>query len=209
MKKVLISLGLLTLTDCALADGIEDLTTFLKTTQTATGSFEQTVYSRGEEQKNQAGSGDFSFLRPGCFRWHYRAPFEEVMVSDGKTLWLYDKELEQVTVKRLTAALPATPASLLFGNNDFHKDFNVKNLDTEGDDFHWIVATPKDEASTFSEVRIAFKGAKPVKMQLEDNFGQETRLVFTQIETNVPMKAKDFHFEPSKGVEVLEDKTFF
>ena len=130
------------------------------------------------------------------------------MVSDGKTLWLYDKELEQVTVKRLTAALPATPASLLFGNNDFSKDFLVKNWDSD-DGLARIVATPKDEASTFQEVRIAFKNALPAKMELKDSFGQETRLTFSNVQQNVSMKADDFQFVIPKGVEVLEDKTAF
>lgn len=193
---------------CATAAGLDDLKSFLKTTQTATGAFEQKVFSRGQEEKTQAGSGDFAFLRPGCFRWQYTQPFEEEMVSDGKTLWLYDKELEQVTVKRLTAALPATPASLLFGSNDFSKDFNVKNLDSD-DGLQWIVATPKDETSSFQEVRIAFKNALPAQMHLKDSFGQETRLTFTDVLKNVNMKAEDFRFVVPKGVEVLEDKTAF
>ena len=207
MKKWFVSLAAL-VSMTATAAGLDDLKAFLNTTQTATGAFEQKVFSRGQEEKTQAGSGDFAFLRPGCFRWQYRLPFEEEMVSDGKTLWLYDKELEQVTVKQLTAALPATPASLLFGNNDFSKDFHVKNWATD-DGLNWIVATPKDEASTFAEVRIAFKSALPAKMELKDAFGQETRLTFKDVQKNVPMKAEDFHFVVPKGVEVLEDKTVF
>ena len=200
--------ALLAVATSATAAGLDDLKTFLNTTQTATGAFEQKVFSRGQEEKTQAGSGEFAFLRPGCFRWQYTLPFEEEMVSDGQTLWLYDKELEQVTVKRLMAAMPATPASLLFGNNDFSRDFNVKNLDTD-DGLAWIIATPKDEASTFTEVRIAFKSALPAKMELKDSFGQETRLTFDRVKKNVSMKAEDFKFVPPKGVEVLEDKTMF
>lgn len=207
MKAWLVSMAALA-TMTASAAGLDDLKAFLNTTQTATGAFEQKVFSRGQEEKTQAGSGDFAFLRPGCFRWQYTLPFEEEMVSDGKTLWLYDKELEQVTVKRLTAALPATPASLLFGNNDFSKDFLVKNWDSD-DGLAWIVATPKDEASTFQEVRIAFKNALPAKMELKDSFGQETRLTFSNVQQNVSMKADDFQFVIPKGVEVLEDKTAF
>lgn len=207
MRKWLLT-ALLAVATSATAAGLDDLNTFLNTTQTATGAFEQKVFSRGQEEKTQAGSGEFAFLRPGCFRWQYTLPFEEEMVSDGQTLWLYDKELEQVTVKRLMAAMPATPASLLFGNNDFSRDFKVKNLDTD-DGLAWIVATPKDEASTFTEVRIAFKSALPAKMELKDSFGQETRLTFDNVKKNVSMKAKDFKFVPPKGVEVLEDKTMF
>ena len=207
MRKWLLT-ALLDVATSATAAGLDDLKAFLNTTQTATGAFEQKVFSRGQEEKTQAGSGEFAFLRPGCFRWQYTLPFEEEMVSDGQTLWLYDKELEQVTVKRLMAAMPATPASLLFGNNDFSRDFNVKNLVTD-DGLAWIIATPKDEASTFTEVRIAFKSALPAKMELKDSFGQETRLTFDHVKKNVSMKAEDFKFVPPKGVEVLEDKTMF
>ena len=88
------------------------------------------------------------------------------------------------------------------------KDFLVKNWDSDVG-LAWIVATPKDEASTFQEVRIAFKNALPAKMELKDSFGQETRLTFSNVQQNVSMKADDFQFVIPKGVEVLEDKTAF
>lgn len=209
MKKrvlaVFCSLALTAASACAA--GLDELTVFLKNTTSATGEFSQTVKdAQGREDAQAAGQGRFAFLRPGCFSWHYAVPFEERMVSDGKTLWLYDTELAQVTVKKLTAALPASPASLLFGQNDFTKDFNVKNLPSK-DDLAWVIATPKDSASAFAEVRIAFDKNLPREMTLKDNFGQETRLVFKNVQTNVKLNKNQFTFKIPAGVDVLEDKS--
>ena len=134
------------------------------------------------------------------------APFEELMVSDGKTLWLYDTELAQVTVKKLTQALPATPASILFGDNDFTKDFTVTEVKTN-DGLNWIRAIPKDNASSFAEVRIAFKSQLPQIMILKDNFGQETHLRFDDVKTNAKLQKSAFTFKIPDGVDVLEDRS--
>ena len=179
------------------AAATDDLGRFLKSVTSAQGTFEQKVFTREGENKDAAGTGTFAFQRPGKFRWHYSAPFEELMLTDGKTLWLYDTELAQVTVKALRGAIPASPASLLFGEKDFRRDFNVENLPS------------KDESSAFSEVRIGFKAGLPREMTLKDNFGQQTHLTFGEFKTNVKLKASDFTFKVPKGVDVLEDKTAF
>ena len=209
MQKKLLTLAVLA--SCSLsavAGALNDLNSFLKNTQSATGQFEQKVITDKGENPDGAGQGTFKFLRPGCFSWHYEAPFEELMMSNGKTLWLYDVEMAQVTVKKLTSALPATPASILFGNNNFSKDFEVKELPSQKG-LNWLLATPKDSNSAFSEVRIAFKQKLPVQMILKDNFGQRTELVFTGVKGNVPMKKTDFDFKVPKGVDVLEDRSAF
>ncbi len=190
----------------AYAGGLEDLSHFLKNTTSATGTFSQRVLTDKGENAQGAGEGDFAFLRPGCFRWHYDAPFEELMVSDGKTLWLYDTELAQVTVKKLTKALPSTPASILFGDNDFTRDFNVSEVKTD-DGLNWIKAIPKDNASSFAEVRIAFKSQLPKAMILKDNFGQETHLSFDDVKTNAKLKKSAFTFKIPAGVDVLQDRS--
>ena len=192
----------------SMAAATDDLSHFLKTVTSAQGSFEQKVFTRDGENKEAAGSGDFAFLRPGKFKWHYNAPFEELIVTDGKTLWLYDTELAQVTVKPLTGAIPASPASLLFGAQDFRKDFNVID-EARKDGLDWLRATPKSDTSAFSEVRIGFKDGLPQQMVLKDNFGQETHLTFKDFKTNVKLNASNFVFKVPKGVDVLEDKSAF
>ena len=192
----------------SMAAATDDLSHFLKTVTSAQGNFEQKVFTRDGENKEAAGSGDFAFLRPGKFKWHYNAPFEELIVTDGKTLWLYDTELAQVTQKALSGAIPASPASLLFGAQDFRQDFHVENLASD-DGLQWLKATPKDDSNAFSEVRIGFKNGLPQKMSLWDNFGQETRLNFENFQTNVKFKATDFTFKVPKGVDVLKDNSAF
>ena len=189
-----------------MAAATDDLERFLNSVTSAQGTFEQTVFTREGENKDAAGSGDFAFLRPGKFRWHYNAPFEELIQTNGKTLWLYDTELAQVTVKKLTQALPATPASILFGDNDFTKDFTVTEVKTN-DGFNWIRAIPKDNASSFAEVRIAFKSQLPQIMILKDNFGQETHLRFDDVKTNAKLQKSAFTFKIPDGVDVLEDRS--
>ncbi len=186
----------------------DDLERFLNSVTSAQGTFEQTVFTREGENKDAAGSGDFAFLRPGKFRWHYNAPFEELIQTNGKTLWLYDTELAQVTVKALSGAIPASPASLLFGARDFRKDFDVQNLPAK-DGLDWLKATPKDASSGFSEVTIGFKAGLPWQMVLTDNFGQQTRLTFSDFKTNTKLKASDFEFKVPKGVDVLKDNSAF
>ena len=196
-------------TGSAFAAATDDLQHFLKNTSSATGRFTQSVVGKdGVAVSNGASEGEFSFSRPGKFRWHYLTPYEELMITNGKTLWLYDTELEQVTIKTLTTALPATPASLLFGNTDFSKDFNVKDIASK-DALAWLVATPKDSASSFSEVRIGFMKQLPAAMILRDNFGQETHLLFSDVKRNVEIQRSLFEFKVPKGVEVLEDKSAF
>ena len=202
---ILASAGLM-VANHAYCGGLEDLSHFLKNTTSATGTFSQRVLTDKGESAQGAGEGDFAFLRPGCFRWHYEAPFEELMVSDGKTLWLYDTELAQVTVKKLTQALPATPPSILFGDNDFTKDFTVTEVKTN-DGLNWIRAIPKDNASSFAEVRIAFKSQLPQIMILKDNFGQETHLRFDDVKTNAKLQKSAFTFKIPDGVDVLEDRS--
>lgn len=192
----------------AQAAATDDLSHFLKSVTNAQGSFEQKVFTREGENKEAAGSGEFAFSRPGKFRWHYDAPFEELIVTDGKTLWLYDTELAQVTVKPLTGAIPASPASLLFGAQDFRKDFNVID-EARKDGLDWLKATPKSDTSAFSEVQIGFKDGLPQQMVLKDNFGQETHLTFKDFKTNVKLNASNFVFKVPKGVDVLEDKSAF
>lgn len=192
----------------AYAAATDDLDRFLKTVTSAQGSFTQTVFTREGENKEAAGSGDFAFQRPGKFKWHYNAPFEELIVTDGKTLWLYDMELAQVTEKALTGSIPASPASLLFGAQDFRSDFDVQNLPSK-DGLDWLKATPKDGNNAFSEVRIGFKNGLPKEMKLRDNFGQETNLMFGNFKTNVKLKASEFTFKVPQGVDVLRDGSAF
>jgi outer membrane lipoprotein carrier protein len=191
----------------AQANGVEQLRTFLAKTQSARGEFTQRV--SGPHAKSGAApaqsSGRFVFQRPGKFRWVYEKPYEQLLVADGDKLFLFDKDLNQVTVKKLAAALPASPASILFGTNAFERDFDVKN-DGMRDGVAWVIATPRAKDSPFELIAIGFRDGLPAAMRLVDSFGQTSLLAFAKVERNPAVDEGAFRFVTPKGADVLEDK---
>lgn len=187
------------------ASGIEQLRVFLTGTQSAKGEFTQRVTRRDGTAVGKPSRGSFVFQRPGRFRWIYEQPYEQVLVSDGQRLWLYDRDLNQVTVRKLAASLPASPASILFGANDFEREFEVAE-DGAADGLAWIAARPRTRDTTFERIRIGFKDGLPAAMELVDSFGQTSRLAFSKLERNPRIEAETFRFVPPKGADVLEEK---
>jgi outer membrane lipoprotein carrier protein len=188
----------------AFAGSVEQLRGFLSQTQSARGEFTQRVSGRSAAVPQQS-SGAFVFQRPGKFRWTYAKPYEQVIVGDGEKLFLYDKDLNQVTVKKLASALPASPASILFGSNQFERDFEVSDSGTR-DGLEWIVARPRSKDTTFESIEIGFKDNLPAAMLLRDSFGQTTSLAFSKLERNPASAADAFRFAVPKGADVLEEK---
>jgi outer membrane lipoprotein carrier protein len=188
----------------ARAAGIDQLRTFLTQTKTARGEFSQRVGSRNSP-KTQISSGAFVFQRPGRFRWTYVKPYEQVIVADGETLYLFDKDLNQVTVKKLAGAIPASPASILFGSNQFEKDFEVRDSGTR-DDLEWIVATPRARDTPFEKIEIGFRDGLPAAMQLADSFGQTSQLRFSKVERDPVVDPQTFRFTPPPGADVLDSR---
>lgn len=188
----------------ARAAAVDQLRAFLSQTKTARGEFTQRVGSRSSPQ-GQVSGGSFVFQRPGRFRWVYARPYEQVIVADGETLHLFDKDLNQVTVKKLSGAIPASPASILFGSNQFEKDFEVKDGGSR-DGLEWIVATPRAKDTPFEKIEIGFRDGLPAAMQLDDSFGQTTLLRFTKMERNVAVDAQTFRFTPPPGADVLDSR---
>ena len=191
---------------------VDQLRQFLAQTSSARGDFtQQSQRQTPGAAANGAGGtwvvshGSFEFLRPGKFRWTYRTPYEQLIVSDGEHLFLYDKDLNQVTKKKLTGALPASPASILFGSNDFERDFTVQN-DGGDNGIDWVRATPNGKDSLFSSIRIGFHDGMPVAMQLRDSFGQSTQLAFDHLQRNPALSSDLFRFTPPPGVDVLEER---
>lgn len=191
----------------ARAGGADQLRQFLTQTKTASGEFTQSVSGANAKAgaKAHASSGRFTFERPGKFRWTYEKPYEQVLVADGDKLFMFDKDLNQVTVKKIGAALPASPASILFGTNEFDKEFEIKDAGTH-DGLEWIDARPRKKDTTFERIQLGFKDGLPAAMQLNDNFGQTTHLTFSKVERNPKVDAQTFKFTPPAGADVLEDK---
>jgi outer membrane lipoprotein carrier protein len=192
--------ALLTPADAA---SLDQLRSFLTQTASARGEFVQRVEARGGRAQ-PVSSGNFLFQRPGKFRWSYVKPYEQLIVADGARLVLYDRDLNQVTIRKLGAALPSSPASILFGSNDFEKEFDVSDAGAR-DGLEWVQAKPRAKDSTFERIEIGFKDGLPQAMRLADNFGQVTQLTFAKVERNPKLDATAFTFTPPKGADVLTE----
>src|SRR5689334_5226049 len=156
------------------ASGLDQLQAFLTGTQSAQGAFKQAVVNK-DRRNTQTTSGTLAFARPGKFRWTYDKPFDQVIVGDGEKVWVYDRDLNQVIVRKLDAALGATPAALLAGDNALEKNFSLV-AGGEGDGVQYVDATPKTPESQFTRIRLGFADNLPRRMELTDAFGQTTEL---------------------------------
>jgi outer membrane lipoprotein carrier protein len=201
-RRAVVALACLLLVPLAEAAPLEQLRSFLTQTTTARGEFVQTVTRSGA--KPTQSSGRFVFQRPGKFRWNYEKPYDQLIVADGERLVLYDKDLNQVTIRKLNAALPSSPASILFGSNDFDKEFEVTDGGTR-DGLEWVQAKPRARDSTFERIEIGFRDGLPAAMRLADNFGQVTQLTFSKVERNPKLDGETFRFTPPKGADVLTE----
>ena len=183
------------------AGGVERLKAFIAGAKTAEADFTQTVADKSGRVSQQA-SGKMAFARPGKFRWDYNAPYEQVIVGDGVKLWLYDVDLEQVTVKSLGDVIAGTPAALLAGDDSIEKYFSLKNAG-EADGLEWLEATPTTRDTTFERIRMGFKGDVLVQMELFDFFGQRTTLKLSRFVRNPSIPPSRFQFTPPKGADII------
>lgn len=185
----------------ASASSLDKLRNFIQQTHSAKLHFTQTVVSKSARPIQEA-SGTMEFLRPGKFRWSYEKPYEQLIVGDGVKLWVYDVELNQVTVKKLDQAIGSSPAALLAGNNEIEKFFKLKDIGSK-DGLEWLEATPKGQESSFDNVRMGFNQSTLQVMELRDNFGQTTIIRFSSLERNPKIAAGQFKFVPPKGADVI------
>jgi chaperone LolA len=201
----LTAMAVLMLAPLAHADGsIEKLKAFAAQTQSARASFTQTVRDK-DGATVQTASGKLVFARPGKFRWEYEKPYQQIIVGDGQKLWVYDKDLNQVTVKKMEGALGSSPAALLAGSNDIEKYYNLDAKGAKGG-LDWLEAYPRDEDSMFSKVRMGFKGNMLDTMELYDQMGQVTVIRFGKLQRNPKLAANLFTFTPPTGADVIEDQ---
>jgi len=189
------------LASTAYASGLDQLHAFLEGTQTAQGAFKQVVVNK-DRRTTQATSGTFAFARPGKFRWTYEKPFDQLIVGDGEKVWIYDRDLNQVIVRKLDAALGSTPAALLAGDNALEKNFTLV-AGGESNGLEFVDATPKAPESQFSRIRLGFVDNLPRRMELTDAFGQTTELTFADVKRNPKLAADVFRFAPPQGADVV------
>lgn len=185
------------------AAGRQKVEGFLQGLQSLQAQFKQTLTDRNGQTVEEA-NGTLAIRRPDRFRWDYREPNEQVIVADGSRIWLYDADLEQVTVRKLDDTLSATPAMLLSGQGNLEQNFNVTQTSQEGGVF-WVRMQPKRDDTDFKWVRLGFDGAALKFMQLADKLGQTTNLEFAQLERNPALDPSRFTFTVPPGADVIGD----
>ncbi|MGA8784133.1 MAG: outer membrane lipoprotein chaperone LolA [Polaromonas sp.] len=212
MKNVLATIVIAVFAHSAWADGLESLETFVKTVSSGRADFTQVVTSpakEGQTARSKTSSGTFEFSRPNRFKFLYKKPFEQSIVADGQTLWLYDMDLNQVTARKQSAALGSTPAALIAAAPDLRAlqaDF-ILTAAPEKDGLQWVVATPKAKDGQLQAVRVGFrageKSAGLAALEILDSFGQRSVLSFSKVEVNPKLPTDTFQFKPPKGADVI------
>ena len=186
------------------AAAIDRFKAFARSTQSARAEFEQRVLDRNGKLVQQA-QGSFVFQRPGKFRWVYAKPVDQVIVGDGERVWIHDRDLNQVTVRKLSRALGSTPAALLAGSADVEKAFELAEGGTR-DGLEWLEAKPREREAGFERIRMGFGAGGIEVMELADHFGQTTVLRFSSMTRNPKIDKSEFRFQPPKGADVLGEK---
>jgi len=197
----LVALALTISAGAARADALVTLREFVRDVKTGRASFTQTVTS-ADGAKKRSSSGSFEFARPNRFRFAYAKPFEQLIVSDGQKVWIHDLDLNQVSVRRLSAALGATPAALLAGAS-LEQEFELAAQPSQGG-IDWVMATPRQKDGAFQSMRIGFRGKELAAVEILDSFGQRSVLQFSQYAANVALPEASFRFVPPPGADVIE-----
>ena len=211
MKHWIATLALAGLAAAAHADGLQSLEQFMQGAKAGQAAFTQTVTSpakQGQQPRVKTSSGRFEFQRPGKFRFAYTKPFEQTIVADGKTLWLYDADLNQVTQRAQAQALGSTPAAILTAATDIKAlkaDFALQPAPAE-DGLEWVTATPRDQAGQLKSVRVGFtEQGQLAALDILDSFGQRSLMRFTDMQLSATLPAATFNFKPPAGADVLQE----
>ncbi|WEN41875.1 Outer-membrane lipoprotein carrier protein [Thauera sp. GDN1] len=185
------------------ADGVAQLRAFVDGARSAEGEFEQVVTAQSGRRPQEA-SGSFAYARPGRFHWIYDRPYRQELVGDGKVLWSWDPDLNQVTVREIGDALGATPAAILFGSGALDDSFELAD-GGEHDGLAWAEARPKQTESGFESLRIGLADGQLRRMEMRDHFGQTTVIRFTRLRANPALAADRFSFKPPAGADIIGD----
>jgi outer membrane lipoprotein carrier protein len=185
----------------AAKSGVDYLRRFFNEVNSYSAQFNQVVM---DEALNpiQESSGTLLIERPNKFRWDYEAPLKQQIVSDGKQIWVYDKDLQQVTVRSLSGGLGDTPAVLLAGRGKLEESFTVASLGTQGN-LEWARLQPKRKDGGYEDIRVGFEQGKLAVLEMVDGFGQTTRVTLKGAKENVKIDAARFSFTPPPGVDVV------
>lgn len=206
MLKKLISLFLLLMCSSVNADDIPEqirLEKFLDNTKSMSARFQQKLVDQYGYLLQQS-AGSLSMQRPGKFRWDYILPYPQNIISNGKKIWMYDSELEQVNVRPYEQVLASSPVNLLDKNQKLDIEFIVKAMPVS-EDQEWVKLIPKNTESDFREMQVGLLNGKIKTMRFIDNFNQQTEIGFEQLEVNPVFKADYFEFDAPQGTDIIGD----
>lgn len=185
----------------AASGALAQFETFVQTVSAARGTFNQyTVGPQG--QTSQAQSGEFSFARPGQFRWDIQKPYAQEVVSDGKSLFQYDPDLQQLTVRALDQSIGSSPAAILFGQGQLQDAFEVNAL-PDRDGMAWLRAVPRQPDAGLNQVDIGMREGRPVRLLLVDGFGQTTQVDLLTLRAQSGFAAEEFTIVPPPGTDIV------
>jgi len=193
----------------AIASGLDSLEQFVKSAKTGRAEFTQVVTApakEGQTARSKNSSGTFEFSRPNRFKFIYRKPFEQTIVADGQTLWLYDVDLNQVTSRKQSAVLASSPAALIASAADIkalQTDFSLTAA-PDKDGLEWVLASPKAKDGMLQAVRVGFKGADLAVLEIVDSFGQRSVMSFTALRINTALEPATFQFKPPAGADLIQ-----
>ncbi|MFW2373432.1 MAG: outer membrane lipoprotein chaperone LolA [Gammaproteobacteria bacterium] len=176
---------------------------FLLNTTTMQAEFKQELHDN-HGFLLQESAGTFSLQRPGKFLWDYVRPYEQKIISNGTKIWIYDSELEQVSVKKYDQVLTGAPVLLLDKQKPLDEDFMVFDLGQQKGLF-WVRLEPKATENDFKQIKIAMDGERLHTMKLIDNFDQTTSLMFINLQTNITLEQDLFDFVPPSGTDIVGD----
>lgn len=209
MKKIFATFALSALAFAANAGGMESLENFVKTAKSGRADFTQVITAPprdGQAARSKTSTGSFEFQRPNRFRFVYRKPFEQTIVADGRTLWLYDVDLKQVTQREQAKVLGSTPAALVAASPDIEslkRDFELQALPDQ-DGMQWVQATPKAKEGQLTAMKVGFRGDQLAALDIQDSFGQRSLITFSNLQLNGGVAADAFRFQPPQGVDVVK-----
>ena len=190
----------------AMADdevAVQRLTELLNQAQTINARFSQLTLD-GSGTQLQETAGQLALKRPGLFRWHTDAPMEQLLVSNGEKVWLYDPDLQQVTIQTLDQRLTHTPALLLSGDvSKIRENFEISHK--EGGNVVDFILKPKSNDTLFDSLRLSFRNKVLNDMQLIDSIGQRTNILFLNVKMNEPVEDHLFTFDIPEGADVIQE----
>jgi outer membrane lipoprotein carrier protein len=209
MKKLFAGFALTALAMAAHAGAMESLENFVRSAKSGRSEFTQVITAparEGQAARTKTSSGTFEFQRPNRFRFEYRKPFEQTIVADGQTLWLHDKDLNQVSQRKQAKVLGNTPAALIAASPDIEtlkRDFELQALPDQGG-MQWVQAVPRQKEGQLTSMKVGFRGDQLAALEILDSFGQRSVLTFTGMQVNAGVNADAFRFTPPKGADVVE-----